>query len=198
MVKSPRAKTLSVLKIKSRDTVASTPAPAILSTALHLLRGSQACLPAEELRGFIGCDHGEFHRIVKEFGEDAVFASKGRKRTAPPRVQIGVALRRLATGTTLKELKKTFGLPNGSIEGYTQHTVSAIAKRLHQHVKWPDAQERVQIGQRIFEKFALPGCAIQVNIQPSTSALKIRSEDSKSGDDDEDDYEYNLLVVLGI
>ncbi|ODN74662.1 hypothetical protein L202_07002 [Cryptococcus amylolentus CBS 6039] len=113
----------------------------------------------KDLKAFIRVDHREFNGIIEEFGDHQMLHSWGTKRAATPKMQIGLALRCLATGSSLEALSRQFKLSSKwYCDPYTKHACTAIASKRDKFIVWPDAFECSAIQKAVLGKYGLPGC----------------------------------------
>jgi hypothetical protein len=118
-------------------------------------------LNADEFKCKYRMTRSSFWLIVGLIKDHPVFKG-GRKKQAPVEHQLMTLLCFLGTegsGMSNRRGRSVFRLGKGTVSNYKDRVVKAILECLYEDcVKWPDAEERRLIADRIRKDFGLPNC----------------------------------------
>ena len=102
-----------------------------------------------------------FCHLADHLATNKVFHNRAFRQQKPIELQLMVALYRLGgdgRNASVGKISRHFGVAEGTVELYTRRSMAAILSLEKQLVKWPSAQEKLAIEERIFDKSGFPDC----------------------------------------
>lgn len=72
--------------------------------------------------------------------------------------QVGIALRRLASGESQVSVGSSFGVGQSTVSQVTWRFIEALEERAKHHLKWPDPNRVEEIKSKIQQTFGFPNC----------------------------------------
>jgi len=106
-------------------------------------------------------DRESFFNLLELIKNHPIFQSKGKRKQAPPEYQLLVLLKYLGTngnGANAISIANHFGIGVGTVRDYRKRAAKALLSLEEQVVAWPNAEERVEIANRIKSNYGFPNC----------------------------------------
>lgn len=137
-------------------------------TIYNMRRGMRAV----RMEGMLGCDDRHFRqearmseqcsaKVVSLIEHDEVFQNRSTKEQDPVQYQLLVTLFRLGkhgNGSIVAHISSYFVLGDGTVNKYTSGCLAAIYELRARYLRWPNAEERLEIAARIAHDHHFGSC----------------------------------------
>mmetsp|Transcript_6856 Transcript_6856/g.6158 ORF Transcript_6856/g.6158 Transcript_6856/m.6158 type:complete len:404 (+) Transcript_6856:89-1300(+) len=114
----------------------------------------------KEFKQIVRMDKQSFVSVVRLLENNVVFLNNSRNQQAPVWVQCIVAFHRFGcegNGSSIFLNGHLFGISYGTVINYTERVIKALIDIRGTYIKWPNAEERIEISNRFKVKHGLLG-----------------------------------------